>query len=132
MPVLVTGVAGTAGLIRVMRGTLLDELRRQYVTTARAKGVGEWGVYTRHVLRNILISLVTLMGILFPLEISGAVVLEHVFAWPGIGQLYVDSIMARDYPMVMGLTVVTAVMVLLGTLAADVTYGLVDPRVRYE
>ena len=117
---------------RFVRNNALEIAAEPFVRTARAKGLGGWGVYTRHVFRNILISLLTLLGILFPLVVSGSVILEYVFGWPGIGQLYVDSILARDYPVVMGLTVVTAVMVLLGTLLADVSYGLADPRVRYD
>jgi peptide/nickel transport system permease protein len=118
--------------VRFVRGNALEMAAAPFVRTARAKGVGEWGVYVRHVFRNTLIGLLTLLGILFPVVVSGSVVLEYVFGWPGIGSLYVDSIMARDYPVVMGLTVLTAVMVLLSTLLADVLYGVADPRVRYE
>ncbi len=117
---------------RFVRANALEMVQAPFIRAARAKGVGEWNVYVGHVFRNTLIPLLTLLGILFPLVVSGSVVLEYVFQWPGIGSLYVDSILARDYPVVMGLTVVTAVMVLLGTLLADVSYGLVDPRVRYE
>ena len=117
---------------RFVRNNALEIAAAPFVRTARAKGLSGWGVYSRHVFRNILISLATLLGILFPLVVSGSVILEYVFGWPGIGQLYVDSILARDYPVVMGLTVVTAVMVLLGTLLADVSYGLADPRVRHD
>ncbi|MCK4659913.1 MAG: ABC transporter permease [Phycisphaerae bacterium] len=117
---------------RFVRNNVLEMVASPFVRTARAKGVGEWHVYVRHVFRNTLIGLLTLLGILFPLVVSGSAVLEYVFDWPGIGKLYVDSILARDYPMVMGLSVVTAAMVLLGTLLADLSYGLVDPRVRYD
>jgi len=117
---------------RFVRNNALEILAAPFVRTARAKGVGDWGVYARHVFRNTLIPLVTLLGILFPVVVSGSVVLEYVFGWPGIGSLYVDSVLARDYPVVMGLTVVTAGAVLLGTLLADLSYGLVDPRVRYD
>ncbi|MFH0981562.1 MAG: ABC transporter permease [Planctomycetota bacterium] len=118
--------------VRLVRSTALEMVSAPFVRTARAKGVGEWGVYTRHVFRNTLIPLVTLLGMLFPLVVSGSVVLEVVFVWPGMGSLYVDSIRECDYPVVLGLTTLTAVMVLLGTLLADVSYGLVDPRVRYD
>ena len=117
--------------VRFVRNNALEMVAAPFVRTARAKGVSERSIFVRHIFRNTLIPLVTLLGILFPLVVSGSVILEYVFSWPGIGQLYVDSILARDYPVVMGLTTVTAAMVLLGMLA-DVTYGLVDPRVRYE
>lgn len=117
---------------RFVRNNALEIAAAPFIRAARAKGVGEWALYTRHVLRNTLIPLVTMLGLLFPLVVSGSVILEVVFSWPGIGQLYVDAILARDYPLVMGLTTVTAVTVLLGTLLADMAYGLVDPRVRYE
>lgn len=116
--------------VRFVRSNALEMAQAPFVRTARAKGVGEWGVFARHILPNTLIPLVTRLGILFPLLISGSVVLEFAFGWQGIGSLYLDSILARDCPMIMGLTMITAVMVLLGTLLADLAYGLVDPRVQ--
>jgi peptide/nickel transport system permease protein len=120
-----------AYLVRFVRNNALEQAAAPYVRTARAKGVSERDVWVRHVFRNTLLPLITLLGVLFPFVMSGSVVLEYVFSWPGIGSLYMESILARDYPMVMGLTVVTAALVLLGTLVADVLYGVVDPRVRY-
>ena len=117
---------------RMVRNNALEMLAAPFVRTALAKGAGDWRIYRRHVFRNTLIPWVTLMGMLFPMVVSGSVVLEYVFGWPGIGSLYVDSVLARDYPVVMGLTVLTAVAVLLGNLLADLSYGLLDPRVRYE
>ncbi|MCP4594086.1 MAG: ABC transporter permease [bacterium] len=121
-----------AYVFRFVRNNALETSTAPFVLTARAKGAGEWRVYTRHVLPNTLIPLVTLLGVLLPFMVSGSVILEYVFSWPGIGQLYVDSIMARDYPVVMGLAVITAALVLVGTLLADIAYGVIDPRVRHD
>ncbi len=116
---------------RFVRGNLLEVLRQDYVRTARAKGLAERHVVRRHAMRNTLIPLVTYLGMLFPTVISGSAILEVMFAWPGIGRLMFDSILQRDYPTVMALSVITAVLVQVGTLLADVSYAWIDPRIRY-
>ncbi|MFH1744332.1 MAG: ABC transporter permease [bacterium] len=117
---------------RFVRQNLLEVFRQEYILTARAKGLAETSVVLKHAFRNTLIPLVTLFGLTFPLIIGGSVILEVMFNWPGIGRLFFESILQRDYPTVMALSFITACLVLLGTLLADLAYGLVDPRVRYD
>ncbi len=117
---------------RFVRQTMLENIRQDYVRTARAKGVSEYGVIIRHAFRNSLIPLVTLLGLLLPEIIGGSVILEVMFNWPGLGRLFYESMLARDYPTIMALSFVSAVLVLLGTLLADLSYALVDPRVSYD
>ena len=117
---------------RFVRGNLLEVVRQDYVRTARAKGLDERTVILKHAFRNTLIPLATFLGLIFPIIVSGSVILEVMFNWPGIGRLFFESILQRDYPTVMALSFVTAVLVLTGTLVADLSYALVDPRVRYD
>jgi len=121
-----------AGIARYVRASMLEVLGQDYIRTARAKGLGEGAVILRHALRNALIPVVTLVGLYFPFLLSGAVFVEYVFAWPGMGKLMVDSIFMRDYPVVMAGTVVFGVMVVVGNLLADLLYTVVDPRIRQE
>jgi ABC-type dipeptide/oligopeptide/nickel transport system permease component len=116
-------------LIRYVRSSVLGELAADYVRTAVAKGAGPARVLTRHVLRNAMIPIITVVAILVPQLLAGAVVVEAVFAWPGMGQLAVKAVTSRDYPVVVGFALVVAVLVLLSNLAADVLYTVVDPRV---
>jgi peptide/nickel transport system permease protein len=117
---------------RFTRQNLLEVTRNDYIRTARAKGLPEYLVILKHAFPNTLIPLITLMSLTFPFILSGSVILETMFSWPGLGRLFYDSVMRRDYPTVMGLSVMTAVLVLVITLLADLAYALVDPRVRYE
>ncbi|MDX9754293.1 MAG: ABC transporter permease [bacterium] len=117
---------------RFVRQNLLEVFQQDYIVTARAKGVSESTVVLKHAFRNTLIPLVTLFGLSLPQILGGSVILEVMFNWPGIGRLFFESILQRDYPTIMALSFITAVLVLLGTLLADLAYGLVDPRVRYE
>jgi len=107
-------------------------LRQDYIRTARAKGLTELSVIGRHAFRNTLIPVLTLLGLLLPDIIGGSVILEVMFNWPGLGRLFFESMLSRDYPTIMALSFITAVLVLLGTLLADLSYALVDPRVSYE
>jgi peptide/nickel transport system permease protein len=132
LPTICLTYGSLAFLSRFVRGSTLEVIHQDYVRTARAKGLDDSRVVFRHVLRNTLIPLVTLLGILLPTLISGSVILEYIFSWPGIGALFFDSVLARDYPTVMGLSFVTAVLVLLSTLVADVLYTWIDPRISYE
>ena len=121
-----------AGIARYMRGSMLEVIRQDYIRTARSKGLSEISVVFKHALRNGLIPVVTLLGLYLPFLFSGAVLIETVFAWPGMGRLVVDAIFQRDYPVVMGGTFMFAIMVVAGNLVADVLYALVDPRIRYD
>jgi peptide/nickel transport system permease protein len=117
---------------RFVRQNLLEVIRQDYIRTARAKGLSEGRVILRHAFVNSLIPLITLLGMTFPAVLSGSVILEYMFNWPGIGRLYFESVLQRDYPTLMALNFITAVLVLLGTLMADLAYGLVDPRISYD
>ncbi len=117
---------------RFVRQTMLENIRQDYIRTARATGVSEAAVILRHAFRNSLIPLMTLLGLLLPEIIGGSVILEVMFGWPGMGRLFYDSMLQRDYPTIMALSFITATLVLLGTLLADLSYALVDPRVSYD
>lgn len=132
LPVFVLGIASAASVARYTRGSLLEVIRQDYVRTARAKGLPERRVILRHALVNALIPVITLLGLYFPFLLSGAVVTETIFAWPGMGRVTVGAIFARDYPVVMATNLVAGVMVVAGNLLADVLYAVVDPRIRYE
>jgi peptide/nickel transport system permease protein len=130
MPVLLSAFGGLAGFSRYMRANMLEVIRQDYITTARAKGLPEWIVIYKHALRNALLPLVTILGLSVPGLIGGSVIFETIFAIPGMGQLFYMAVMARDYPTVMGILFIGAVLTLLGNLLADISYALVDPRIR--
>ena len=130
MPAAVLATLPMAQLTRYARSGTLEVIRQDYVRTARAKGLGERLVLSRHVLRNALIPFVTVVGVLIPRVLGGAAITESVFAWPGMGRLAVEAAFTRDYPLVMGITVIIAVFVVICNLLADLVYGLLDPRIR--
>lgn len=132
LPVITLAYGELAIFARFSRSALREVIRQDFVTTARAKGVGEAGVVWHHAARNALLPIITLVGLIVPSLISSSVIVEEMFQWDGIGQLYFDSIRTRDYPTVMALTVVTAVVTLLAMLIADLLYAAADPRVRLE
>ena len=132
LPALTLGLQLAAVLIRNLRSQVILTSRSDYVRTARAKGLRERVVLIQHVLRNALLSTVTIFGLQFGFLIGGALVIETVFAVPGLGQLLFQSITSRDYPVVQAITVVTAVMVILVNLVVDLSYSVLDPRVTYE
>src|SRR5690606_17886647 len=115
-----------------MRGSMLEVVRQDFVRTARAKGLPERTVVFKHALRNALIPIITLVGLYVPVLFSGAVFIEHIFAWPGMGRAIVEAIDTRDYPLVMAGSFFFAVTVVLANLLADILYAVVDPRIRYE
>jgi len=117
---------------RFIKANMEEVLRQDYIRTARAKGADGWRVLFRHAFRNTLIPLVTLLGLSLPSLIGGSIIIEQIFTWPGMGRLFFESIRERDYPTIMGLTLMFSVLTLLGQLLADVLYGLVDPRVSVE
>jgi peptide/nickel transport system permease protein len=130
LPAAVLGLHELGSIMRYTRSSVLEVVEQDYVRTARAKGVPAVAVVVRHVLRNALLPLVTLVGLSLPRLFGGAIIAEQIFQWPGMGRLAIEAILARDYPVLMGLNLMTAVLVLAGNLVADVTYALVDPRVR--
>ncbi len=132
LPVFVLGVASAAGTARYMRNKLLEVLSEEYVLAARARGLRERTVILKHALRNALIPIVTIYGLALPFLLGGAVLIEKVFAWPGMGLLAVEAVGGRDYPVILATSMIAAVLVVLGNLLADVTYALVDPRVSYD
>lgn len=132
LPATALAVGAAAGIARYMRSSMLEVINQDYIRTARAKGLSEWNVIFRHALRNALIPIVTLFGLSLPYLLSGAVLIEIVFAWPGMGRLSVDAIFQRDYPLVMATSFIFAAMVVIGNLIADLLYAVVDPRIRTE
>jgi peptide/nickel transport system permease protein len=132
MPALVLSLATIASWSRFLRSSLIDVLEQDYIRTAFAKGHGFAGVILRHALRNALIPVVTVISLDLASVISGAVITETVFAWPGIGRLFVESMDGRDYPVLMGLMMLGSVALILANLLADLLYAAIDPRIRYE
>ncbi|MEA4846117.1 MAG: ABC transporter permease [Clostridiaceae bacterium] len=132
MPAFVLGMQLVGSLIQYIRSSMLEVMGEDYVRTARSKGLKEKLVLIKHVLRNSLIPVVTYLGMEIPLLLGGAVVTEQVFSWPGIGNLMIKSIDSRDYPVVMGITVLVAVAVLIFNIITDLIYGVLDPRIRYN
>jgi len=130
LPALTLGLVGAAATARYQRTAMLEVIRQDYVRTARAKGLGERRVLLVHALRNALLPFITLFGLTFPFLLTGAVLVESVFSWPGMGQLAVNAIGQRDYPVVTAAALVASAMVVLGNLLADVMYVGADPRIR--
>jgi peptide/nickel transport system permease protein len=130
MPVFVLGVAGAAGTARYQRSAILEVLSEDYVRTARAKGMPEKTVIWKHVMRNSLLPVITLFGLSMPFLVSGAVITENIFSWPGIGDAAIQSVQSRDVFVITAVTLIATVMVVLGNLIADILYAVADPRVR--
>ena len=132
LPAIALGIGSAAGVARYMRGSMLEVIHQDFIRTARAKGLSERKVIFKHALRNALIPIITLLGLYLPFLLSGAVLVETIFAWPGMGRLIVDAIFQRDYPLVMATSFVIAAIVVVGNLVSDVLYAVVDPRIRTE
>ncbi|MDO8733579.1 MAG: ABC transporter permease, partial [Elusimicrobiota bacterium] len=132
LPVFVSAFTGLAGLSRYTKSAMLEVLHQDYIRTARAKGLTESTVIFKHALRNALIPVVTIMGLTIPDLIGGSFIFETIFAWPGMGRLGYEAIMSRDYPVIMAVGTIVAILTLLGNLIADITYAYVDPRIRYK
>ncbi|MBU6498111.1 MAG: ABC transporter permease [Rhodospirillales bacterium] len=131
-PSLVLALVTIAIWSRYMRASMLEVVNQDYIRTARAKGVPERRVLIRHTIRNALLPMITIAGLQLPTLLSGALVTETVFTWPGMGRLFLDSIGYRDYPVVMGILMFSAILVLIGNLLADVLYAVADPRIRLD
>ncbi|HEX2081064.1 MAG TPA: ABC transporter permease [Longimicrobium sp.] len=132
LPAIALGIGSAAGVARYMRGSMLEVIHQDFIRTARAKGLSERTVIFKHALRNALIPIITLLGLYLPFLLSGAVLVETIFAWPGMGRTIVEAILARDYPLVMATSFVIAAIVVLGNLLSDLLYAVVDPRIRNE
>ena len=131
MPIAVASFGSLAGMSRYMRSSMLNVVGQDYITTARAKGLSERVVIYKHALRNALLPLITLAGFSIPGLIGGSVIFESIYSIPGMGQLFYQSVMSRDYPVVMGILIIGALLTLIGNLIADVSYALADPRIRH-
>lgn len=130
LPCTALGLTYAAPLIRYTRSSVLETIKQDYVTVARSKGLDERVVVTRHALRNALIPIVTVVALSLPSLVGGTVIVEQVFSWPGMGSLAISAVFGRDYPIIMGITLIGSIMVLLSNLIADVLYAFIDPRIR--
>lgn len=131
LPAIVLATADTASLTRYTRSSMIEVLDQDYIRTARSKGFSRPKVVLKHGVRNGLIPVLTLIGLMIPSFIGGAVVTEKIFNWPGIGLLFIDATFQRDYPVIMALTMISAVLVVIGNLIADILYAIFDPRIEY-
>jgi peptide/nickel transport system permease protein len=132
LPMIVLSLAFMAGWSRYMRSSMLDVIRQDYMRTARAKGLAPLRILVRHGLRNALIPILTIVALDFGGIAGGAAVTETIFAWPGLGRLFLDALSARDYPVLLAMLLMSAVVVVLFNLIADVLYGVLDPRIRFS
>jgi peptide/nickel transport system permease protein len=132
LPVFLSVFGSLAGLSRFARNSMLDVLNEDYIVAARARGIGEGRIIFKHALKNALLPVVTIIGLSVPGLIGGSVIFESIFSIPGMGQLFYQSVMMRDYPVIMGILVIGAILTLLGNLLADIMYAVVDPRIRYK
>lgn len=132
LPVACLTYGGLAFMSRFSRASMLEVMRQDYIRTARAKGLSEWRVITRHGLRNAMIPLLTLMGALLPALLGGSVIIEQIFSIPGMGRLSFEAVMSRDYPTVMAIASIDAILTLISILVADIMYVVVDPRISFE
>ena len=131
LPALILSANYVASMLRYTRASMLDVINEQYVTTARAKGLSEPIVILRHALRNALIPIVTVIDFSIPNLLAGAVFTETIFAWPGMGSVFVDGVNSRDFPLVMGITLITATTVLICNLLTDIAYAFINPKIRF-
>ncbi|MBO8127372.1 MAG: ABC transporter permease [Firmicutes bacterium] len=132
LPGLTIGITGAGWYARVMRSSMLEVLSQQYIRTAKAKGVSKWAVVTKHALRNAILPIIAMIGLDIGIFMSGVVVVESVFAWPGIGQMAWQAIQLVDIPVIMGVVTVAAVAIVIGNLLADLVYPFLDPRIEYR
>lgn len=132
LPVVVMTLLGVGSLTRYFRSNMIDVIKQDYIRTARAKGLKESKVLFTHALRNALLPAITLVGFELPALFGGSLIIEKIFNWPGIGQLYMQSFSLRDYPLLMGFTMFIAILTVLGTLLSDILYHVADPRVRLQ
>jgi peptide/nickel transport system permease protein len=132
LPAVIIAINYIAQTMRYTRSAMLEVLSLDYVRTARAKGLADWIVIGRHALRNALLPIVTIIGAYIPNLIGGAIFIESIFGWPGLGRLLLDGVESRDFPLIMGLTFVLAIVILAVNIITDVVYAIVDPRIRFD
>jgi peptide/nickel transport system permease protein len=132
LPAFVLAIESSASIMRYTRASMLDVIRQDYITTARSKGLPPILVTIRHALRNALLPVITIVGLRLPSLFGGAIVIETIFNWPGTGRLYLDGVTTRDIPLVMGMVLISALVIVISNLITDLTYAVADPRVRYE
>ena len=132
MPVLVMAASVTGSNIRYIRSSMLEILQQPYLRTAESKGIGRFKVIGKHAFRNAMIPIVTLIGLQLPMLLGGAVVIEQIFSWPGLGLLTMSSILNRDFPVIMGVSLLAAIAVLVANIITDILYAIVDPTIRYD
>lgn len=132
LPAAVLGLEGVAGYMRYARSSILEVIRQDYVTVARAKGLDEGTVYVRHALRNALLPLITILGLQLPGLLGGAFIIETIFNWHGMGSYGIGAVQSRNYPVIMAMNLIGASLVLFSNLLADIAYAVADPRIRYE
>lgn len=132
LPVVCYTYGGLASLSRFVKANMEEVIRQDYIRTARAKGVPRWNILINHAFRNTLIPFVTMIGMTLPGLLGGSIILEQVFNWPGMGQLFFSSISDRDYPVIMGMILMFSILTLIGQLIADILYAVVDPRIKYD
>ena len=132
LPAMVLAVESSASIMRYTRASMLDVIRQDYVTTARSKGLSPMAITIRHTLRNALLPVITIIGLRLPSLFGGAIVIEGIFNWPGMGRLYLDGVTTRDIPLIMGLVLISAVVIVISNLITDLTYAVADPRVKYD
>lgn len=132
LPAIATGTRRAGLLTRMTRSSMLEILNENYIRTARGKGIGEQAVIYTHAMKNAMIPIITLIGLQIPAIFSGAVIIETVFAWPGMGRLLVNAVLSRDYPVIQGTVLVYAVIVIAANLTVDVAYSYFDPRIQYD
>lgn len=132
LPALVLGLESTAAIMRYTRASMLEVVRQDYITTARSKGLSEYAITMRHALRNSLLPVITILGLRIPSLFGGAIIIETIFNWPGMGTLYMDGVTTRDYPLIMSMVLISALVIVISNLLTDITYAFIDPRVRYD
>jgi peptide/nickel transport system permease protein len=132
LPAIVLGLLSTASYTQFLRNDIIENSRKDFVRTARAKGTAESKIYNQHILRNSMIPLITFLGFDIVALVGGAIITETIFTYPGIGQLFLNSVSQRDYPVLMTLTMMFSFLTLFGNLVADILYGIVDPRIRLD
>ena len=132
LPTVTLGLAIAGGMIRYVRSSVLEVLGQEYLRTARAKGLKEFVVITKHAMKNTLLPIITVVAMDIPMLIAGAVVTETIFQWPGMGQLTIQSILSRDYPTLMAINLIASVSVFLANIWSDIMYAVVDPRIKYD
>lgn len=132
LPIAIFVLGGLAGISRYMRQSMIQTLNKPYILAAKAKGLSQHTIIYKHALRNSLLPIITLLGLSIPGLISGSVIIESVFAIPGMGRLFFESVMSRDYPVIMGILTIGAILTMLGNLLADICYAAADPRIRYK